>query len=143
MTPAVVVDASVAIKWFVTEADSHEAERLLAPHVELHAPLLLMTEFANALWKNVRKGLIDLAHAQGAMTGIRRTIAHWHATEGMLEDALEWSIRVGHPVYDILYVALAQRNGLRCVTADWRFVRKLESTEHAERVVHLSEWNHA
>jgi predicted nucleic acid-binding protein len=99
-----------------------------------------MTEFANALWKNVRKDLIDSAQSEAALTGIRRTVAHWHPTESMLEHALGLSIRLGHPVYDFLYVTLAQRNGLRCVTADSRFLRKIKTTEHAERVVHLSDW---
>jgi predicted nucleic acid-binding protein len=140
MTLAVVVDASVAIKWFVAESDSDVADRLLERQVELHAPLLLMSEFANGLWKNFRKELIDSAQAEAALRGIRRTIAHWHATEPMLGYALGLSLRLDHPVYDFLYVALAERNGVQCVTADLRLLRKIRATEHAERVIHLSDW---
>jgi predicted nucleic acid-binding protein len=140
VTLAIVVDASVAIKWFVAEADSGAADELLQEEVELHAPLLLMSEFANGLCKNFRKKLIDSVQAETALKGIRRTITHWHAAEPMLGDAMGLSLRLDHPVYDFLYVALAARNGLKCVTADQRFLRKIRLTEHAERVVHLSDW---
>ena len=140
MTLAVVVDASVAIKWFVAEADSDVADRLLEQRTELHAPILLMSEFANGLWKNFRKGLIDGAQAEAALKSIRRTIPYWHATEPVLGQALDLSLRLEHPVYDFLYVALAERNGLQCVTADLRFLRKIKATEHGERVIRLSDW---
>lgn len=140
MTLAVVVDASVAIKWFVAEADSDVADRLLEQRTELHAPILLMGEFANGLWKNFRKGLIDNAQAEAALGSLRRTISNWHPIEPVLRQALALSLRLDHPVYDFLYVALAARNGLQCVTADLRFLRKIEATEHAARVIRLSDW---
>jgi predicted nucleic acid-binding protein len=51
-----VVDASVAVKLFVTETDSAAAERLIAqlttrPAAEIHVPDLLYIECANTLWK--------------------------------------------------------------------------------------------
>ena len=36
-----VVDASVAVKWYVPEDNSDDAERLLDPANELHAPELI------------------------------------------------------------------------------------------------------
>ena len=32
------VDASIVAKWFLTEPQSEEARRLLAPRIRLHAP---------------------------------------------------------------------------------------------------------
>ena len=46
---ALVVDASVAIKWLVGEDGSDAAERLLVQPLEFHAPELLKSEVANAL----------------------------------------------------------------------------------------------
>lgn len=140
MTLAVVVDASIAIKWFVAEPDSDVADRLLQQRIDLHAPILLMSEFANGLWKNFRKELIDRVQAEASLRSIRRTIAHWHATEPMLDRALELSLRLDHPIYDFIYAALAERNGLQCVTADRRFMRTIEKTEYAKWVVDLAEW---
>jgi predicted nucleic acid-binding protein len=140
VTLAVVVDASIAIKWFVAEPDSDVADRLLQQRIDLHAPILLMSEFANGLWKNFRKELIDRVQAEASLRSIRRTIAHWHATEPMLDRALELSLRLDHPIYDFIYAALAERNGLQCVTADRRFMRTIEKTEYAKWVVDLAEW---
>jgi predicted nucleic acid-binding protein len=51
-----VVDASVALKWYVAETDSGAALGFLQQHQsDLTAPTLLLTEFANALWKKWRK----------------------------------------------------------------------------------------
>ena len=45
-----VVDASVAVKWLVTEAFSNEAARLLNVGLRLVAPELLFADATNALW---------------------------------------------------------------------------------------------
>jgi len=52
-----VIDASVALKWFLTEEDSQGADVLfegfLRGRTELLAPDVLLLEVANALWKQV------------------------------------------------------------------------------------------
>lgn len=143
MRRGVVVDASVAVKWFVAEPDSAAAERLLGYPIDLHAPLLLMSELANALWKKFRKGFIDEPEAEEALRRARRTVGQWHPTEALIENALRLSLRFDHPVYDFLYVSLAERLGMTCVTADLRLVRKIEKTEYAGRVVPLAQWQPA
>ena len=49
------VDASVVVKWFVAEELSREARLLLAHRLDLHAPDLLLAEFANTIWKKARR----------------------------------------------------------------------------------------
>ena len=49
-----VVDASVAIKWFIDEPDSGEAVAVLQHSIS--APDLLAPECANILWKKVGRG---------------------------------------------------------------------------------------
>ena len=49
------VDASVVVKWFVPEALSDEARLLLGDRLSLHAPDLVLVEFANTIWKKVRR----------------------------------------------------------------------------------------
>ncbi|MCP5012242.1 MAG: type II toxin-antitoxin system VapC family toxin [Aestuariibacter sp.] len=50
-----VVDASVAMKWFVPEELSQEALTYLKDEHELLTPDLLWPEFANIAWKKVRR----------------------------------------------------------------------------------------
>ena len=49
----VVVDASVAVKWFVPENHSAEALRLLDARFRRHIPVLLHTEVGQTIWKKV------------------------------------------------------------------------------------------
>lgn len=50
------VDASVAVRWFVTEADSEQAVSLLRDEITCIAPNLLSAEAGNALWAMCRRG---------------------------------------------------------------------------------------
>ena len=52
----VVIDASVALKWFVEEQGTDQAAALLAGNDLLIAPDLIVAEVANAGWKAVRTG---------------------------------------------------------------------------------------
>ena len=58
------VDASVVIKWFVTEPLCEEARQLLGDRLDLHAPDILLAEFANIIWKKVRRGEISRTHSR-------------------------------------------------------------------------------
>ncbi len=71
---ALVVDASVAIKWYVREADSVQATRILASPLTLYAPALLRLEVANGLWKQWRRKLVSAEHVAEAMAILGRTI---------------------------------------------------------------------
>jgi hypothetical protein len=53
-----VVDASVAVKWLVTENFSEQAARLLDEELTLIAPELLFAQAGNALWAMCRRGII-------------------------------------------------------------------------------------
>ena len=53
-----VVDASVAVKWFLPEAQSDAARALLGSGHDLIAPELVYAELGIALVKRVRKGEI-------------------------------------------------------------------------------------
>ena len=58
-----VVDASVAMKWFVSEEGSTEAATLLAGLDALIAPDLIVAEVVNAAWRAVRAGaMLDVQH---------------------------------------------------------------------------------
>ena len=54
----VVVDASVAAKWFLPEIHSPAAERLLDPSIVLCAPDLIVPELGNIVWKKLRRNEI-------------------------------------------------------------------------------------
>jgi predicted nucleic acid-binding protein len=67
----VVIDASVAIKWFVPEPLSDQAERLLDGGDSLFAPDFLLIEFGNIIWKKVRLGELARGDADAALAALR------------------------------------------------------------------------
>jgi len=122
-----VVDASVAIKWLVDEAGSDAAASL--KRADLAAPALIRIEVANVLRtlsarKSIAAGVaIDLfALFQTAPVVV---VEHDDALE---RRALELAIALGHPVYDCLYLALAERMGVRMVSSDVKFVSTVAGT---------------
>ena len=119
-----MVDASVAVKWLVVEEDSADARGLLDDK-ELHAPRLLVSEVANAVWRNVRLDQVDRAAAGQLLATISDMPVRWHADETLCADAIRLAIAHDRPVYDLMYLALAQRLGVRVVTADPRLVNSL------------------
>jgi predicted nucleic acid-binding protein len=132
----VVVDASVALKWFVPEPDEEIAERLLTSGSRLHAPRFLAIETLNAAWKNWRKRLIDDSVVRSVGERLPELVAGWHADEEICEDAANMALALNHPIFDCLYLALAQRLDLKVVTADKRML----SVAPNGLIVALADW---
>ena len=119
-----VIDASVAVKWYVPEAHSETAAGLLAARdrgqARFHVPDLFASEVGSILWKKVRRELLDDAEAQAIGTELLRVPMRVHNSRPWFPIALRLSCEAGLTFYDSLYVTLA--SGLRCelVTADER-----------------------
>jgi predicted nucleic acid-binding protein len=133
-----VVDASVAVKWFLPEADSAAARRLLEKPDLLMAPDILPIEIGNVFWKARRVGKMDDGQAEAALEMLRGAIV-LYASEPMAEGALRLSFALDHPIYDCLYLLLAEQQDAQLITADRRLVRRLHNTKFSHRVRWLSD----
>ena len=75
MTDRVVVDSSVAVKWFFEEPYSAEAHRLLEAYevgsLTLLAPDLLYAELGNIVWKKHRFQGLAAEDAEEILTTFR------------------------------------------------------------------------
>ena len=138
MTP-VVVDASVAMKWFVPEGLSPEAVRLLDGGFELMAPDLLFPEFGNVLWKKISRREIPPAEGPAILAGLGKIPFVVIAAAPLLEAALEIALATRRTVYDSLYVAAAVSRDCTLVTADDRLVRAFAGGPLAPHVRSLSQ----
>ncbi|MFC7473054.1 type II toxin-antitoxin system VapC family toxin [Dankookia sp. GCM10030260] len=123
----VVVDASVAVKWFVPEADWPAARRLLALDLAMVAPDILALETMGALLrKHRRREVADGLPAQAlGMLAALRVEAVPHGP--LLREAAALSLQRRHPIYDCLYLLVAQRRGLPLATFDLRLAALAES----------------
>ncbi len=135
-----VVDASVAVKLLVDELDSDAARELAASGQELHAPRLMASEVANALWRKARLRQIERADAGAAMAWLPDMPVRWSDDETVGADAVRLALALDHPVYDCVYLALAHRIGATVVTSDRRFVTAVAPTEHGEAVMALADY---
>ena len=117
----VVVDASVVLKWCLPEPESRLARSLTSRF--LHAPDLLLVECANVFWRKVRVGDLTASQADHVFRILCGAPVTFHETTPSLSArALEIALRLGHPPYDCLYLALAlELNADQLITADDRF----------------------
>ena len=120
-----VVDASVAVKWVVPETLSANAERVLASEEELLAPDLLLVEAANALWKKTERREISAAEAGRALDVVLSSGLVIRPSRPLLHRAVTLAGRLGHPVYDCVYLALAEQERATLVTGDERLLAVL------------------
>ncbi len=135
---SLVVDASVAVKWFVPEDGSDQAALLLDGSHELLAPDLLWPEVGNIVWKKVRRGDLTAPEAREVLRALARVPLAIVSSRGLAEAALEIALAHDRTVYDGTYVALAVAQDCRLVTADGHLVRALAGGALAARVTTLA-----
>ena len=119
------VDASVVTKWFVKEQGFEEARGLLAHRIHLHAPDILLAEFANTIWKKVhRREIADPRPYFDELVNLPDVVT-LHRGDALIDRAAAISVEIDHPVYDCLYLACAEVTASALITADRRFAKKL------------------
>ena len=135
------IDASIACKWFVEEEGSAAAEKLLVGGETLLAPDLIVAEVCSALWKKLRAGHMTTAQATTAMNGLSGFFDGLVPCHRLGARALAIAGELDHPVYDCFYLALAELNDVKLVTADGRLLARLAGTPWAGRVIGLGGLN--
>lgn len=131
-----VVDASIAAKWFVAEDGREQALQLL-DLPDRQAPDLIVAEVANVVWKKAVRGQVTDAQARAICSALPRYFDSLHASERLVESAIAIALALRHPLYDCLYLACALRLGAHLVTADRRLIAAVADSELAPLAVHL------
>ena len=115
-----VVDASIAVKWYLPEQHSDCAARLCRSDAGLEAPDLLYSEIGNALWKRVRRRELTRDQAEEIITALSLMPIEIYPSRLLAAAALQIACATNLTVYDSLYIATAMLTGSRLVTADRR-----------------------
>ena len=126
---AYVVDASVAVKWFIREreADREEAFALRRRHVEgrtrMIVPELFLLEVPNAIKASKRASEDELSKVITTLHDMDLQIER-HSWDVLRKaNAISWAYNLTW--YDGVYVALAEVLGYPLVTADEALMRKM------------------
>jgi predicted nucleic acid-binding protein len=118
---ATVVDASVAVRWLVTENGSADAADLLARPTRWIAPRLMLTEVAGALHRKVAAGKLREMLASEALEQLLGTVGdggiRLARDERVLVAAFALATLLKHRVPD-MYLALAEQESAGLATAD-------------------------
>ena len=135
----IVVDASVAVKWFVNEEYSDKALKLLNNGNVLHAPDTLKVEVASALRKYFIRGYIGEGHLRESLKILSEIDITYHETSwDILEYALELSIKNRITIYDAIYVSLSEMLNFGFITADERLHNALKDKANIRLIRSLS-----
>ena len=118
---SLVVDASVAVKWLLPEAYSDECLALLDRGERIVVPDFLVAQVGMGLAKRVKTGDLKPAWTERAMaTLLRLPLVRVPAAEIAVE-AVGLAAHGKRHFYDAAYLALAAREGVPLITADWRW----------------------
>lgn len=123
----VILDASVAVKWFLPDEDGvKEAlglrSALLTRSVELAAPDIIWAEVCQSLVRAVRRGRMGREAARAVVDELIdvRPLVMDSAVD--LRDAMRVALAVGVSAYDAQYLALGAQLGQPVITADRRLL---------------------
>jgi predicted nucleic acid-binding protein len=137
----IILDASVAVKWYFPEAGSDAAIELLGnSEGGLMAPDLFAIEVNAAL---VRKGNMDKSQREGIrllVEDFAEKLRKSHVTLMRLSpdtaaQAANLALDLGHPLKDSIYLALAMELECDLVTCDTRFAAKAKGVWERVRVL--------
>ncbi|MFW9903203.1 MAG: type II toxin-antitoxin system VapC family toxin [Candidatus Thorarchaeota archaeon] len=132
-----VVDASVALKWFVDEIDTEKALEV-REHLKKEAtpivPALFFYEIANVLRYKPEFGSKDVKKIIKTLNDFQFRIEPFE--EKIANLTIDLAYQYGITIYDASYIAIGRRNQIKVITADERVYSKLED----EQIILLKEW---
>lgn len=135
----IVLDASVAVKWYVNENYTVNAEKLLDGSYELHAPELIFPEAGNIIWKKVMRGELTSDEGSQIVSAFSSQSIEAHPHKPILNAALIGAIMSGQTVYDWTYLALAVSLSCQFVTADERFLNAISNTKLSGNLIWIGD----
>ena len=133
---AAVWDASVLFKLIVVEEDSHLAESLILS-TRAFVPDFAFLEIGNALWSHIHSGHADYRDVEPLIGYLRNLNLETRQIDRFVDRALEMASLIDHPIYDCIYLAMAEDYDVPLVTADKRFVLALRRSDLANADVRL------
>jgi predicted nucleic acid-binding protein len=131
---SLVIDASIACKWFFEEQGSAEARAILATGELLLAPELIIPEVCNVAWRRLASGQIGVEQGRLAITSLAHLIDEFATMAELAGQAFDIAAKLSHPVYDCFYLALSEVTDSHFITADQKLVQRLEGSQWQARI---------
>jgi predicted nucleic acid-binding protein len=129
-----VIEASVAVQWYVEEEYSDIAIRISHDASEMHVPNFFYQEVTNAFWRRARSGDIDAAIVPLWLDSLTDATTIVHDSRSLVHSAWQIASGTAMPIYDAGYLAVALAQKCPVVTADRAFFRQARVSGHAALV---------
>jgi predicted nucleic acid-binding protein len=113
-----VLDASAACELVLQRPRAGAFDDALRRADVVLAPDLYVSEVGNALWKYVRNKELDLDSCHGRLESALNLVDQFAPSSALIHEALVTASVTRHPVYDVVYLILARRNGARLLSVD-------------------------
>jgi predicted nucleic acid-binding protein len=125
-TKGLVIDASVAAKWFIPEEDSDKASKILQEYadgkIELYAPDLLIYEVINVM--RYRPDIDEEALANNVDSLFKLQLNLIPPSPDITSEAAAKAKLFNLSVYDACYIAIAEALSANLITADEKLYAK-------------------
>ena len=113
-----VVDANVAVKWFIPEIYYEAALQLRNSEYELHVPKFMLLEIGNVLCKKQRQTELTLEESALILKLLQSLPLHWYSDDIIFNQAVTIASETQRSLYDCMYLSLAILLDGLLVTAD-------------------------
>lgn len=128
MSATVVIDSSVAAKWFLPEPDSDRARALLRGEAQLAAPALVRIEVASSIVRAFRMSRIGKAECESYLEVARDFFESGSVfefrNESLQARAETIAISLPHALKDCLFIALAEQERAKLLTTDHTLIAR-------------------
>lgn len=138
----VVIDASVATKWFVEEEFTEQALKIVDDYerrlIDLRSTQLLPFEVLNALRYNPEAGETEIEKAAEALA--RFKIALYPLLGDFVAQCVRAALKYGLTIYDASYLSLGRLLNCDLYTADEKFIAKARGEKTVRHIRSYPGW---
>lgn len=123
----IVIDANVAVKWYLPEKEREDAIALLSGTEILIAPEIIRIEVLAAITRTIRERGATIEEAELRcrkwLRHLDERVVTLRSEDDLLDRAIDLSIRERHPLQDCFYLSLALQETAKLVTYDKRLFK--------------------
>ena len=136
----IVIDASVAVKWFLPERGADAAAEILLSDKAITGPDMLAVEVHATLVRGANMVKSNRDAAESFIERFQRMIAAdavqlIRSTPAQIERSANLAMDLGHPLKDCIYLALAMELDCELLTADARFAARAQGVWNKVRML--------
>lgn len=135
-----IVDANVAVKWFVEEERHIHAKNVLNATERMIAPDWIIPEVAHAIFRKFQDRQVTQQQINEALKILPRYFDDLITSASLVDKALNIAIEINHPIYDCIYLASAEQTLGLLITDDKNLIKSTLGTRYKVFVQSLEEF---